>query len=296
MAKKNVADLLVDTLVAGADAHLTGRLAVCAGSCDDPRQRGLCGRARGADRPRGKAEGADRARDAGQGVHRVRQPVRRRHDGPARVLVRLSGDDELRSLADARHGLPVPPVLSGEGDHRADRHPRRAARPAREGRPRVRGRYADDPSDLLPHLDEQRDDKHLVAAIEHYRTARTSLDELATAGAATERSHPQYVARVLDELAADDAVFACDVGTPTVWAARYLTMNGKRRLLGSFNHGSMANALPQAIGAQISHPGRQVVSMSGDGGLAMLAKVNLLLVWASGRPPCGCCRRARRCG
>ena len=123
---------------------------------------------------------------------------------------------------------------------------------------------------LLPHLDEQRDDKHLVASIEHYRTARTSLDELATAGGATERSHPQYVARVLDELAADDAVFACDVGTPTVWAARYLTMNGKRRLLGSFTHGSMANALPQAIGAQISHPGRQVVSMSGDGGLAML--------------------------
>jgi pyruvate dehydrogenase (quinone) len=123
---------------------------------------------------------------------------------------------------------------------------------------------------LLPHLDGQRDDKHLVASVEHYRTARTGLDELATAGGATERSHPQYVARVLDELAADDAVFACDVGTPTVWAARYLTMNGKRRLLGSFNHGSMANALPQAIGAQISHPGRQVVSMSGDGGLAML--------------------------
>jgi pyruvate dehydrogenase (quinone) len=123
---------------------------------------------------------------------------------------------------------------------------------------------------LLPHLVEQRDDKHLVASVEHYRTARTGLDELASAGGATERSHPQYVARVLDELAADDAVFSCDVGTPTVWAARYLTMNGKRRLLGSFNHGSMANALPQAIGAQISHPGRQVVSMSGDGGLAML--------------------------
>ena len=67
-----------------------------------------------------------------------------------------------------------------------------------------------------------------------------------------------------------DAIFSCDVGTPTVWAARYLTMNGKRRLLGSFNHGSMANALPQAIGAQVSHPGRQVVSLSGDGGLAML--------------------------
>jgi pyruvate dehydrogenase (quinone) len=123
---------------------------------------------------------------------------------------------------------------------------------------------------LLPHLDGQRDDKHLVASVEHYRAARAGLDELAAAGGATERSHPQYVARVLDELAADDAVFSCDVGTPTVWAARYLTMNGTRRLLGSFNHGSMANALPQAIGAQISHPGRQVISMSGDGGLAML--------------------------
>ena len=75
---------------------------------------------------------------------------------------------------------------------------------------------------------------------------------------------------MLDELAAEDAIFSCDVGTPTVWAARYLTMNGKRRLLGSFNHGSMANAMPQAIGAQVSHPGRQVISLSGDGGLAML--------------------------
>jgi pyruvate dehydrogenase (quinone) len=65
-------------------------------------------------------------------------------------------------------------------------------------------------------------------------------------------------------------MFACDVGTPTIWAARYLTMNGKRRLLGSFAHGSMANALPQAIGAQLSHRGRQVITLSGDGGLAML--------------------------
>lgn len=86
----------------------------------------------------------------------------------------------------------------------------------------------------------------------------------------TKSIHPQYVVRVLDELAAENAIFSCDVGTPTIWAARYLTMNGKRRLLGSFNHGSMANALPQAIGAQVSHPGRQVISLSGDSGLAML--------------------------
>ncbi len=71
-------------------------------------------------------------------------------------------------------------------------------------------------------------------------------------------------------VAAQDAIFSCDVGTPTIWAARYLRMNGKRRLLGSFNHGSMANAMPQAIGAQLEFPGRQVVTLSGDGGIAML--------------------------
>jgi len=84
------------------------------------------------------------------------------------------------------------------------------------------------------------------------------------------RLHPQYVAKIIDELASEDAVFACDVGTPSVWAARYLRMNGKRRLLGSFIHGSMANALPQAIGVQSAFPGRQVITLSGDGGLAML--------------------------
>src|SRR6266576_3615726 len=96
------------------------------------------------------------------------------------------------------------------------------------------------------------------------------LDDLATANSNKGPIHPQYVARVIDKLAADDAVFTCDVGTPVIWAARYLTMNGKRRLLGSFNHGSMANALPDAIGAQAAYPGRQVISMSGDGGLSML--------------------------
>jgi len=122
---------------------------------------------------------------------------------------------------------------------------------------------------LLPALEASLDTTHLRSALEHYRKARKGLDELATGGSG-QLSHPQYVTRVLDELAAGDAIFSCDVGTPTVWAARYLTMNGKRRLLGSFTHGSMANALPQAIGAQVSHPGRQVVSLSGDGGLAML--------------------------
>ena len=123
---------------------------------------------------------------------------------------------------------------------------------------------------LRPKLNQNDNDKHLKASLAHYKNARKGLDELATEGSGKKPIHPQYVVRVLDELAANDAIFSCDVGTPTIWAARYLTMNGKRRLLGSFNHGSMANALPQAIGAQVSHPGRQVVSLSGDGGLAML--------------------------
>jgi pyruvate dehydrogenase (quinone) len=123
---------------------------------------------------------------------------------------------------------------------------------------------------LSPQLGARSDDAHLSASLKHYREARKGLDDLATGGPGQKPIHPQYVARVLDELAAEDAIFTCDVGTPTLWAARYLHMNGKRRLLGSFNHGSMANALPQAIGAQVSHPGRQVISLSGDGGLAML--------------------------
>jgi pyruvate dehydrogenase (quinone) len=74
----------------------------------------------------------------------------------------------------------------------------------------------------------------------------------------------------MNRLAADDAIFTCDVGTPTVWAARYLAMNGRRRLIGSFAHGSMANALPQALGAQAAYPGRQVVAFCGDGGFTMM--------------------------
>ena len=123
---------------------------------------------------------------------------------------------------------------------------------------------------LLPKLAQNQYEGHLKESLEHYRKARKGLDELATADSSQTPIHPQYVARVLDRLASEDAIFTCDVGTPTIWAARYLTMNGKRRILGSFTHGSMANALPQAIGAQVSHPGRQVISMSGDGGFAML--------------------------
>ena len=124
---------------------------------------------------------------------------------------------------------------------------------------------------LLPKLKQNAYESHLRRSVAHYQDARKGLDDFAMGGESNKKLiHPQYVASVLNRLASQDAVFTCDVGTPTVWAARYLRMNGKRRIIGSFTHGSMANALPQAIGAQASYPGRQVISMSGDGGLSML--------------------------
>ena len=123
---------------------------------------------------------------------------------------------------------------------------------------------------LLPLLRDKQDTSHLDQAVAHYRRAREGLDELAKASSGKKLIHPQQIAKVLSDLAADDAIFTCDVGLPTVWAARYLAMNGKRRLIGSFWHGSMANAMAQAIGAQAAFPRRQVVSLSGDGGFTML--------------------------
>jgi pyruvate dehydrogenase (quinone) len=123
---------------------------------------------------------------------------------------------------------------------------------------------------VLPALKRKSNRTFLDNARKHYATARKGLDELATPSGAGRPIHPQYLAKLIDEVADDDAIFTADVGTPTVWAARYLTMNGKRQLHGSFNHGSMANAMPQALGAQGAFLDRQVVSLSGDGGLSML--------------------------
>ena len=102
---------------------------------------------------------------------------------------------------------------------------------------------------LLPRLRARDDRQHLDASLKNYAEARRDLDDLASDGS-------------------DD--ISCDVGLPTVWAARYVAMNGRRRLLGSFWHGSMANAMAQAIGAQAAFPQRQVISLSGDGGFTML--------------------------
>ena len=125
-------------------------------------------------------------------------------------------------------------------------------------------------SALLPKLAERSDTTFLDHALAHYRKARSGLDELAQPAGAGKPVHPQHLMRLVSELAAEDAVFTADVGTPTVWAARYLKMNGRRRLLGSFNHGSMANAMLQALGAQAAQPNRQVISLSGDGGFTMM--------------------------
>ena len=141
------------------------------------------------------------------------------------------------------------------------------------------------PVDVGARRDREGHDRGAAAAPRSASATRTHLDRMqspttaapasgSTPSADSHGDHgpdPSAVAReALDRIAADDAVFLPDVGTPTLWAARYLTMNGRRRLIGSFNHGTMANALPQAIGVQASHPGRQVVTLSGDGGLSML--------------------------
>jgi pyruvate dehydrogenase (quinone) len=132
------------------------------------------------------------------------------------------------------------------------------------------GTVKDTADALLPLLKPKTDSAHLDRMTKHYRRARARLDRLAKPGRDGGPLHPQYIAATIDKLAAADAVFTADVGTPCIWTARYVHMNGTRRLIGSFNHGSMANALSHAIGAQASHPGRQVIALAGDGGLAML--------------------------
>lgn len=134
----------------------------------------------------------------------------------------------------------------------------------------LRGSVADTLAALQPLLRPKSNRDHLDRSLRHYRKTRGTLDSLAVNDRDKTPIRPEYVAALADRLASDDAVFTCDVGSPVVWAARYLTMNGRRRLIGSFSHGTMANALPHAIGAQTAYPGRQVVALVGDGGLTML--------------------------
>jgi pyruvate dehydrogenase (quinone) len=133
-------------------------------------------------------------------------------------------------------------------------------------------------SGLLPQLTVKTDRSHLDQCLAGYRRAREGLDDLATGRPGSKLIHPQYLTKLINDHAAQDAIFTFDVGTPAIWVARYLKMNGRRRLIGSMVHGSMANAMPQAIGAQAAFPGRQVISLSGDGGFAMLMGDFLTLV------------------
>jgi pyruvate dehydrogenase (quinone) len=123
---------------------------------------------------------------------------------------------------------------------------------------------------LLPLVKPTTDRTFLDAMLEQHTVARRKLRAYVDHVGKLRPIHPEYVAATVNELAAQDAVFTVDTGMCAVWGARYLEAAKNRRIIGSFNHGSMANALPQAIGAQTAYPGRQVISFSGDGGLAML--------------------------
>ncbi|MGV9800762.1 ubiquinone-dependent pyruvate dehydrogenase [Mycobacterium sp. NPDC003449] len=134
----------------------------------------------------------------------------------------------------------------------------------------LRGTVEDTLAALQPLLRPKADREHLDRSLRHYRKTRAQLDSLAVNDRDKTPIRPEYVAGLANQLASEDAVFTCDVGSPVVWASRYLTMNGRRRLIGSFSHGTMACALPHAIGAQTAYPDRQVVALAGDGGLTML--------------------------
>lgn len=132
------------------------------------------------------------------------------------------------------------------------------------------GTVGDTLAALAPLLQQKTQREHLDRSLRHYAKTRKRLDELAVNDRDRTPIRPEYVAGIANRLAADDAVFTADVGSPVVWAARYLTMNGRRRLIGSFTHGTMACALPLAIGAQTAYRDRQVVALAGDGGLTMM--------------------------
>jgi pyruvate dehydrogenase (quinone) len=131
---------------------------------------------------------------------------------------------------------------------------------------------------LLPLLKKKSNGAHLQQAQRHYAKARKQLDELAADSGRKRPIHPQQVTKAISDRAAGNAIFTADVGLPVVWAARYLAMNGQRRLIVSAFHGSMANAMAQAIGAQAACRDRQVISLSGDGGFTMLMGDFLSLV------------------
>ena len=122
---------------------------------------------------------------------------------------------------------------------------------------------------LLRMLNPKTDDSFLLKQLKRYEGVKKDLAAYTEDKGDVNKIHPEYVMSEIDKLSSDDAVFTVDTGMTCVWGARYLQSTGKRHMLGSFNHGSMANALPQAIGAALAYPDRQVVALCGDGGLSM---------------------------
>jgi pyruvate dehydrogenase (quinone) len=123
---------------------------------------------------------------------------------------------------------------------------------------------------LHPLLHRKEDDSFLKAQLKVYTDVKDKMQTYIDDKGEKDSIHPEYVASVIDKLADNDAIFTVDTGMSCVWGARYINATGKRIMLGSFNHGSMANAMPQAIGASLTYPDRQVIALCGDGGISML--------------------------
>jgi pyruvate dehydrogenase (quinone) len=134
----------------------------------------------------------------------------------------------------------------------------------------LRGRIKDSLRALLPLLSAKEDDGYLNIQSGLYKKVREHLQTYVNDRGTDNNISPEYVAATINTLAADDAIFTLDTGMCCVWGARYIHATGKRLTLGSFNHGSMANAMPMAIGASLTYPGRQVIAFCGDGSISML--------------------------
>ncbi|WP_131539061.1 thiamine pyrophosphate-dependent enzyme [Pedobacter nototheniae] len=132
------------------------------------------------------------------------------------------------------------------------------------------GNIKDSIKALLPLLEDNKDEKFLKSQLEFYEKVKSQQQTYIDDRGTENKIQPEFVTDVINRLAAQDAIFTVDTGMCCVWGARFIQSTGKRKMLGSFNHGSMANAMPMAIGAALSHPERQIIALCGDGGLSML--------------------------
>lgn len=132
------------------------------------------------------------------------------------------------------------------------------------------GKIEDTLSVLLPLIEEKQDDSFLKKQLKKYDKVKEDLDVYVKDPGKENLIHPEYVASVINNLAAKDAIFTVDTGMCCVWGARYIHATGERKMLGSFSHGTMANAMPMSIGASLSHPDKQIIAFCGDGGISML--------------------------